>query len=139
MFFKLLVFFTLLPLIELFILLKVGALIGLLNTVIIVILTATFGAFLARKEGIATLTRIRQQMAMGTLPAEELLDGLMILIAGVLLITPGLLTDLFGFSLLIPATRTFLKKRVREYLRRRLQNGNFHIGRWRDVSDDDRL
>lgn len=137
MFLRLLLIFTLLPLIEIFILLKVGALIGFLNTVILVILTATLGAFLAKKEGVATWTRIRQQMAMGVLPTEDLLDGLMILIAGVVLITPGLLTDLFGFSLLIPATRTFLKNRVRDFLQRRLQRGNISVGQWRDVSDDD--
>lgn len=139
MFLRLFLFFTLLPLIEIFILLKVGAVIGFLNTVLLVILTATLGAFLARKEGIATWTRIRQQMAMGVLPTEDLLDGLMIFIAGVVLITPGLLTDLFGFSLLIPVTRRFLKNRVRDFLQRRLQSGNISVGRWRDVSDDDRI
>jgi UPF0716 protein FxsA len=135
MFLRLLLFFTLLPLVEILILLKVGAVIGFLNTVVLVILTATLGAFLARKEGIATWTRIRQQMAMGVLPTEDLLDGLMILIAGVVLITPGLLTDLFGFSLLIPATRAFLKSNVRNFLQRRLQSGNITVGRWRDVSE----
>ena len=127
MFFRLLLLFTALPLIELFILLKVGAAIGLLNTVLLVITTATLGAILARRQGIDTLHRIRQQLGNGALPAEELIDGLLILIAAVVLITPGLLTDTFGFLLLIPQTRRWLKRYVKELFNNRISRGSMWI------------
>ncbi len=127
MFIRLLLLFTLLPLAELFVLLKVGAAIGLLNTIILVIGTATLGAYLARKQGIETLNRIRQQLEHGALPAEELIDGLLILIAAIVLITPGLLTDTFGFLLLIPQSRQWLKRYVQELFRNRIARGSMWV------------
>ena len=129
MFIRLLLLFTLLPLAELFILLKVGSMIGLLNTIILVIGTATLGAYLAKRQGIETLNRIRQQLEHGALPAEELIDGLLILIAAVVLITPGLLTDTFGFLLLIPQTRQWLKRYVKELFNNRISRGSMWVFR----------
>ncbi|MBN1576944.1 MAG: FxsA family protein [Chitinispirillaceae bacterium] len=114
MFPRLLILFTVIPLIELFVLMKVGAAIGLFNTILLVIVTAMAGAYLAKRQGIETLSRIRQQLSMGALPADELIDGALILVAGLLLITPGLITDTFGFSLLIPYTR----QKIRDMLKR---------------------
>ena len=114
MFLRLLVIFTIIPLIELYLLLKVGSLIGVFNTIALVILTAVTGAYLARRQGLETIAKIRQQLSLGTLPADELIDGVCILVASLLLVTPGLLTDAFGFSLLIPFTRI----KLREYLKR---------------------
>ena len=129
MFIRLVLLFTLLPLAELFILLKVGSMIGLLNTIILVIGTATLGAYLAKRQGIETLNRIRQQLEHGALPAEELIDGLLILIAAVVLITPGLLTDTFGFLLLIPQTRQWLKRYVKELFNNRISRGSMWVFR----------
>lgn len=128
-FIRLVLLFTLLPLAELFILLKVGAAIGLLNTIILVIGTATLGAYLAKRQGLETLNRIRQQLENGALPAEELIDGLLILIAAVVLITPGLLTDTFGFLLLIPQTRRWLKRYVKELFNNRISRGSMWVYR----------
>lgn len=110
MFFRLLLLFSLFPIIELAILIKVGSVIGLFNTIALVVLTAVTGAYLAKRQGIATFTRIHQQLSVGVLPTESMVDGLCIIIAAVVLITPGLLTDTFGFLLLIPATRSKVKQ-----------------------------
>ena len=131
MFIRLLILFTILPLTEIFILLKVGSAIGLLNTVILVVVTATVGALLAKHQGIETWHRIRQQLAMGALPAEELIDGLLILIAAVVLITPGLLTDTFGFLLLIPYSRQWFKRYLRKLFNNRINHGGMWIFRRR--------
>ena len=103
--------------------------IGLLNTIVLVIGTATLGALLAKKQGVDTLRKIQQQLAAGVLPAEELIDGLLILIAAVVLITPGLLTDTFGFILLIPQTRQWFKRYIRGLLNNRLAHGSMWIYR----------
>lgn len=129
MFLKLLILFTLLPLMELLILLKVGALLGFVNTLLVVISTAAIGAFLAKKQGVSTLKRIQQQLSTGSLPAAELLDGLIILVAGVLLITPGILTDLCGFLLLIPSTRTLFTLRLKAHLQNRIHRAG--VQTWR--------
>lgn len=117
MFLKLLIVFTVIPFLELAILIKLGTLIGLVPTLAIVILTGLLGAALARSQGFATLTRIQQELQAGQLPGDSLLDGALILAGALLLITPGILTDLTGFLCLIPASRTVLKRFVRNWLR----------------------
>lgn len=123
MFLRLLVIFTVIPLIELYLLLKVGSVIGVFNTIALVILTALTGAYLARRQGLETLAKIRQQLSLGTLPADELIDGVSILVASLLLVTPGLLTDAFGFSLLIPFTRFKLREYLKRIFRDRINSG----------------
>ncbi len=119
MFLKLLIVFTVIPFLELAILIKLGTLIGLVPTLTIVILTGLLGAALARSQGFATLTRIQQELQAGQLPGDSLLDGALILAGALLLITPGILTDLTGFLCLIPASRTVLKRFVRNWLRQK--------------------
>ncbi len=121
MFVKLLILFTVIPFLELAILIKLGTLIGLVPTLAIVILTGLLGAALARSQGFATLTRIQQELQAGQLPADSLLDGAIILAGALLLVTPGILTDLTGFLCLIPATRVVFKRLLREWLRKRWQ------------------
>ncbi|MFP4013746.1 MAG: FxsA family protein [Chitinispirillaceae bacterium] len=111
---RLIVLFTVFPLIELFLLIEIGRLIGALNTVLIVVATAILGAALAKREGLVTLSRIRMNLSRGIMPTEELFDGLLILIAGMVLITPGLITDTCGFLLLIRPTRKFFKKLLKK-------------------------
>jgi len=81
--------FILMPIIEIAVLIQVGSSIGLIATLLIIIATAILGTFMLRQQGLATLTRARQRMASGQLPAEQLMEGVLLLIGGVLLLTPG--------------------------------------------------
>ncbi len=101
----LLILFIVTPLLELYILISVGEVIGALTTVLIVIFTAFLGAFLLRYQGVLTLQRVQETMAQGGMPAIALLEGLFLLVAGVLLLTPGFITDILGFLCLIPVVR----------------------------------
>ena len=118
MFVRLLILFTVVPLIELALLIKLGNLIGLWPTIFIVIATGALGAALARSQGTRTVGAIRAELAQGRAPTESLINGLLILVGGVVLLTPGLLTDILGFSLLIPFTRDWFKKELRGKLRK---------------------
>ena len=110
MFLRLFLLFTLVPLTELFLLIEIGRRVGPVPTVALVVGTGALGAWLARAQGLATLRRVRQEWGAGRVPAEALLDGLLILLAGAVLLTPGLLTDLLGFSLLVPAGRRLARR-----------------------------
>lgn len=111
---KLFLAFTVIPFLEIYLLIKIGAHLGALNTVIIVILTGFLGALLARFQGLQTMARVRQSLDRGEMPAEELLDALLILLAGIVLLTPGFLTDLAGLIILIPQTRLRFKRWLRK-------------------------
>ncbi|MCP4691733.1 MAG: FxsA family protein, partial [Desulfobacterales bacterium] len=105
MFIKLFLAFTLIPVIEIYLLIKLGGVLGPLNTVLIVIITGVVGAHLARMQGMQTMLRIRASVQQGVTPAEEMVDAMIIFVAGVVLLTPGFLTDAAGLLLLIPYTR----------------------------------
>jgi UPF0716 protein FxsA len=111
------------PIIELALLIKVGQHLGVFNTVSIVILTGVSGAFLARREGLKTLYGIQRDLDMGILPNERLLDGLFIFCGGLLLLTPGLITDAIGFIFLIPMTRYYVKDWIRNRFRIIIEKG----------------
>ncbi|MEM7467699.1 MAG: FxsA family protein [Pseudomonadota bacterium] len=100
------------PLIEIYLLISVGRVIGAGSTIAVVILTAILGAWLLRIQGLQTVTRIQQSTAAGKLPAQELVEGLILLITGALLLTPGFFTDAVGFALLIPAFRGLCAKKL---------------------------
>jgi UPF0716 protein FxsA len=100
-----LIAFITIPLAEMFILIKVGAIIGALPTVGLVVLTATMGIWLLRLEGIATLGRVQEKLNQGQIPETELQEGIMLLVGGALLLTPGFVTDAIGFTCLIPVLR----------------------------------
>jgi len=114
MFFKLFLAFTLIPFIEIYLLIKIGAQVGAFNTILIVIVTGLLGASLARLEGIKTMTKVRESLNRGELPAEEMLDAMLIFTAGVVLLTPGFLTDLAGLTLLVPKARYWFKRWLRK-------------------------
>ena len=119
MLFKLLAAFILIPLIELFLLLQVAQYTSVAMTVLIVILTGVIGSMLARREGAMAWFRFHSAVAEGRMPSREIQDGLLIVFAGALLLTPGLLTDAVGFTLLIPAGREWIREWVvNRYLRR---------------------
>ncbi len=111
---KLFLAFTIIPFIEIYLLIKIGSYLGAFNTVVIVILTAFLGALLARYQGFQTMLRVRESLERGEMPAEDLLDALLILLAGIVLLTPGFLTDLAGLMILIPATRLRFKRWLRK-------------------------
>lgn len=110
MFLKLFLLFVTVPIIELWLLIDIGRIIGAFQTVGLIIITGLAGAFFAKTQGLITLYKIRENLINGVMPSSELLDGLLILLAGGLLITPGLLTDALSFILLIPQTRIYVKK-----------------------------
>ena len=110
MFFKLLAAFILIPLIELYLLLQVAEHTSVATTVLIVILTGVIGSMLARREGAMAWFRFHAAVDEGRMPSREIQDGLLIVFAGALLLTPGLLTDTLGFALLIPTGREWVRK-----------------------------
>lgn len=120
MFLRLLLLFTLIPLIELVILVNIAEHTSLWFTLALIIVTGIVGAALARHEGWRCVQTIRDRMGRGELPADSLFDGLLILIAGALLITPGILTDVTGFSLLIPGIRRVIRRRLGAYAKTRI-------------------
>jgi UPF0716 protein FxsA len=130
MFIRLLLLFTFVPVLELVILLKVGAWIGVAPTIALILLTGIAGAYLARTQGLDLAMRIQRELNEGRLPAEELLDGAMVLVGGILLLTPGFFTDLCGFILLVPGTRQFCKKTVRLWMKRYIDQGRIKIHRY---------
>ncbi len=121
-----LIIFMLVPIIEMWILIEVGGLIGALPTIALVVLTATLGLSLLKRQGLSTLMRARRKMDEGSIPASELVSGVMIAVGGALLLTPGFVTDAIGFALLIPRTRQwFLLKLVDRYRDKIIIEGDF--------------
>ena len=120
------VLFTLVPLVELYLLIQLGTYIGAVDTIVIVIGTGVAGGLLAKSQGLAVFDRIRAELNQGRLPAESLLDGLLILIAGTMLITPGLLTDGLGLLLLIPWSRKAFKSWLKGRIQEKISAGEIH-------------
>ena len=121
MFLRLLLLFTIVPLIELYLLITIGSVIGVAPTIAIVLGTGVLGAWLARWQGLAVIRRVNEEMAAGRLPTDALIDGLLVLVAAAVLLTPGLLTDTAGFVLLVPASRAVIRKAVASAIARRVQ------------------
>ena len=121
---KLFLAFTIIPIIEIYLLIEIGSMFGALTAVTLVILTGFLGAFLARMQGLQTLYRIQESLREGRMPSGELLDALLIVIAGLVLLTPGFLTDSAGFLLLIPATRNSIKYWLRRQIELRYMSNN---------------
>ncbi|WP_163932204.1 FxsA family protein [Paraferrimonas sp. SM1919] len=97
--------FVIMPILEISVLLQVGEALGGLNTILLIILTALLGANLVRNEGLKTFMKVRSQLQAGTAPAQELVEAVMLAVAGVLLVTPGFITDFIGLVMLTPLTR----------------------------------
>jgi len=135
MLFYLILLLVLVPIVELVILLQVhhvlashwGSGVSLLITVGTILVTGVLGAALARQQGISVFRELRRQLDAGKLPGRPLLDGVLILIGAALLLTPGFLTDLFGFSLLIPVTRAGYRKLLLRWFRRKMQTGELQV------------
>jgi len=128
MFGRLFLLFTLVPLLELFLLLRIGGAIGLLPTVAIVVVTGLLGAGLARREGIRAWGAVSEELAAGRVPAVELMHGFLVLVAGVLLVTPGVVTDAFGFALLARPVRSRFLQWLRRRFVGRIEVGGVEVG-----------
>ena len=119
--------FVAVPLLELFILIRLGGAIGLMPTLALCVLTGFAGAWLTRREGLRALWSFQARVAKGGLPGRSLMDGLCILVGGALLLTPGLLTDLLGFALLLPPSRRWIQTRMQREIERKLADGSLRV------------
>ncbi len=108
------IIFLLVPIVEIYLLIQVGQVIGAGWTILLVVLTAVIGVWLLRIQGLSTLTRAQQKLQENELPAREILEGMGLVVAGALLLTPGFFTDAVGFLLLFPPTRIWLAGRIAE-------------------------
>ncbi|HHX73336.1 MAG TPA: FxsA family protein [Firmicutes bacterium] len=126
---KLLVLFLLLPFLELYLLLVLGRQIGSLPTLALVVCTGLFGMLLARIQGFLVVRRLVLKLQAGELPGDEILNGILVLLGAVFLLTPGLVTDTAGFLLLLPGTREIARKIIRRKLQQALEEGQVWIFR----------
>ncbi|MEX2307576.1 MAG: FxsA family protein [Pirellulales bacterium] len=135
MLFYLFLLFTLVPLVELAMLVWIGGQTEWWVPILLVIATGVIGAALARWQGWQALQRIREDARAGRVPAAALIDGFLILVAGILLVTPGVLTDLIGFALLVPPLRSLVKRGAVAWLKRSVEVrvSRAGTGYWRDV------
>lgn len=124
---RLALLFVVLPILELVLLIRIGQWVGVVPTVALVLLTGVGGAMLARAEGLRVLFRFQRELASGRLPGQALLDALSVLLGGVLLLTPGVLSDVAGLSLLVPVTRRWIQRKVRARLEQRITDGTIRV------------
>ncbi len=129
MFAKLFLLFVLVPLIELGLLLLMSAYAGgPFLTWGLVIASGLLGAWLAKQQGVKTFRRIQEELAAGQMPTDSMLDGMLILLAGTLLLTPGLLTDFVGLTILIPPLRFLYRRRITTWFKKRFKIKSFYGG-----------
>jgi UPF0716 protein FxsA len=124
---RLFLVFTLVPIVEIWLLIQVGRVIGPFPTLATLLIISLVGAWLARSQGFRAIVAIRDELALGRLPAAHFLDGALILGGGILLLTPGFFTDLIGLFFLIPLTRACLKGWLSTWLEQRLRQGSYVI------------
>lgn len=137
--------FLVIPLVEIYLIVQVGASLGVLPTIALLILISVVGGWLVKREGVSVIARVRRDLAAGRMPTDGLVDGALILGAGTLLLTPGFLTDIFGVLLLLPPIRAVVRKAlilryrgkattfVAGSARRHFGSGRFGTGRYGDL------
>ena len=130
MFLKLFLVFTLIPIVEIYLLMEVAGALGSLNAILLVLGTGFLGAYFARMQGMQTMFRVRASLQQGVVPAEEMMDALLIFVAGIVLITPGLLTDVAGLLILFPGTRQQFKGFLRRKFEAYRDDGTIDISRY---------
>lgn len=123
MFWILILLFTVFPILELVAIIKVGQSLGIFNTVTLILTISILGGYLSRLQGFLILQKIQNNLQRGILPTAEMLDGLLVFCAGILLLIPGFISDIFGLILLFPATRWLVKKLLRLKMQSMLKNG----------------
>ncbi|MGD7053347.1 FxsA family protein [Sutcliffiella horikoshii] len=115
------------PALEIWLLITAGKLIGAIPTIILIILTGVLGAWLAKYQGVSALRSAQQKMNSVQMPGDVIIDGLCILVGGVVLLTPGFITDAIGFALLLPPTRNLIKPSIMRAIRNRMDRGQFIV------------
>ena len=124
---RLILIFIVVPLIEILLLIEIGSRIGALNTIFIIILTGILGASLMRHQGFTIIRNIQRDLPQGQMPTGELINGALVLVGGIVLLTPGFFTDAVGFVLLLPPTRALILKKIQLLIRRKIESGDIHI------------
>jgi len=124
---RLALLFVVVPIVELMLLIELGQYIGLLPTLGLVMFTGVTGAWLARAEGTRVFFQFQRELASARLPGQSLLDGISVLIGGAFLLTPGVITDFVGFSLLVPFSRRWIQRRVRASLQQQIDTGQVRV------------
>lgn len=124
---KLILLFTITPLVELFILFQLADVMGAWSTIALVLVTGIAGAALAKSEGRLIIRKIKTEINEGRLPGNEMLNGLCVLVGGALLLTPGIITDILGFSLVIPGLRDIYKVYLKRKFTKMIDEGNINI------------
>jgi len=119
---RFLLLFIIIPIIELYLLISVGSVIGVIPTILLIIITAIIGVQLLKAQGMATLQRLQNELNQGVMPAEALVEGILLLVGGALLLTPGFFTDALGFSCLIPQLRLLWVKLFKRYSHHVMKN-----------------
>lgn len=127
MLFKLILLFTITPIVELFILIKLSQATSIWTSIGLVLFTGIAGAYLAKSEGRIILSKIRDELSGGRVPGNQLLNGLCVLVGGALLLTPGLITDILGLSLVLPGTREIYKRLLKRKFSKMIDRGNINI------------
>ncbi|WLR44167.1 FxsA family protein [Bacillus carboniphilus] len=122
-------FLIIVPAMEIGLLILSGKTLGVIPTVLLIIFTGIVGAYLAKKQGLETIRKVQGEMSMGLIPQDTILDGLCILVGGVVLLTPGFITDLMGFLLLFPTTRNMIKPGLVRIIRHFINNNRIKIFR----------
>lgn len=121
MFYRLLILFTIIPFVELVILIEIGRNVGLGPTLVLVICTGIAGTVLAKREGLTIFQRVRSDLSEGRIPGRKILDGLLVLVGGILLITPGVLTDFTGFVFILPGSRDLVRERLIKWMEKKIR------------------
>lgn len=115
--------FIIIPLIEITLIIEIGQIIGAFHTIVLIVFTAAVGVGLLKIQGTSTITRAQQQLDNGQLPAQDLIEGVMLLLAGALLLTPGFFTDVIGFLILTPHIRNLLAANLLKHILVKQVNG----------------
>ena len=124
---RLFLLFTVVPLVELYLLIAVGRVLGPVMTIALVLFTGALGAWFARLEGARVVRRWQEAMARQQLPKDGVIDGFLIFIGGVMLITPGILTDVAGLCMVVPPTRRVIARAVRAWFERQIATGRVQV------------
>ncbi|TRW48524.1 FxsA family protein [Aliidiomarina halalkaliphila] len=127
MFPVILLLFIVVPLIEILVLIQVGQVIGGLNTILLLIVTAVVGASLVRSQGLRAWSQAQQRMAMGEMPGQQLAEGMIIFMAGVMFVTPGFVTDIVAVVFLLPGFRQAFARKVMQRMQMHTMHGGVHM------------
>ncbi|MDA9617477.1 FxsA family protein [Candidatus Pelagibacter sp.] len=128
---------VLIPVVEIYLFIKIGSQIGAITTIICIFITAIVGVYYAKYEGLNTLKSGFLQLSKNEAPAYEIISGAAIAFAALLLIIPGFATDIFGFLIIFPITRKFfIKKFTNKFKNKEKKNNNFIDGEFEDIDDD---